>query len=100
MLKEIKTASEILALVADLQKIDADKDGRPDLKEHIEAATKAAPHVIKAMAKLKEVEAELEQIKKIAGEDFALLIQDVELARQKFAPQAPTREQRAANAKA
>ncbi|HIA55390.1 MAG TPA: hypothetical protein EYN91_25455 [Candidatus Melainabacteria bacterium] len=84
MLKEIKTASEILAFIGELSKIDADKDGRPDLKEHQEAIAKAAPHIAALTGHVQGAQKELAAIQAIMGENFELLMKDVELAKVKL----------------
>ncbi len=84
MLKEIKTASEILAFIGELSKIDADKDGRPDLKEHQEALAKAAPHIVALTAHVQGAQKELAAIQEVMGDSFELLMKDVEVAKVKL----------------
>lgn len=84
MLKEIKTASDILAFISELSKIDADKDGRPDLKEHQDSIAKASPHIVALTAHVQGAQKELAAIQAVMGEDFDLLMKDVELAKAKL----------------
>lgn len=84
MLKEIKTASEILALVSDLGKMDADKDGRPDLQEHIAAVGVAAPYIIAAKEALEAAQKNIAKVQEIVGDQFGLLEMDIDLVRQRL----------------
>lgn len=74
MFKEIKAAQNVLGLLAELQKIDTDGDGVADLAEYKEMAVAVIPEVLSAKANLDALLKDLEDIKRITGDKFDLLM--------------------------
>lgn len=81
--KDIKTAKELLDVMDDLCKIDADGDGVADLKEHASAAQRVAPHVLSAQKNLMELQKDLDAIKAELGADFELFMMDFNILQER-----------------
>lgn len=84
MIKEIQQAADVLKFIGELQKIDADLDGVPDLKEHQAAIAKASPHIVSLTAHVQGAQKDLAAIQEITGDSFELLFKDIEVAKQRL----------------
>ena len=74
MFKEIKVAQNVLSVLNELQKLDTDKDGVADLVEYKEMAAAVIPEVLSAKANLDALLKDLDDIKRITGDKFDLLM--------------------------
>lgn len=84
MYKEIKTAADILKFISEIASIDADGDGKADLKEHQAKIAKVAPRIAALTAHVQGAQAELAAIQLEMGDSFELLMLDIEVAKKKL----------------
>ncbi len=73
MFAELKTAGKILSLAAEVQKIDADGNGKPDLQDHLADCVALTAEVAEAKAAGEKVAARVNKIGERLGKDVALI---------------------------